>query len=742
MTKILIVEDERIIAEDMQKRLKNMGYDSIIASTGEEAIQKAEGDTQLVLMDIVLGEGIDGIEAAQHIRSQVNIPVVFVTAYTDEKTLKRAKVTEPFGYIVKPFGDKELRATIEMALYKHQMEKALQGERDKLQALMDGLVRTEIGINIVRSDYVVLFQNQTLKNRFGDVTGELCYKVFMGLNQPCTSCPVERAVRTNAVQNQEVVGVCKKYYEIISAPFPSPDGSINKAIEVVIDITERKRSELQLRTLFEASKLINSTMDIDTIFRFIADAYQELVGFDNFVIFLVSEDKTSVYPAYTSERVGGRLKNVTLEYDDGLIGYCIKTKEPLLSGNAQLDERARKISGVTEPFISQIIVPLIIEDECVGAIHISKAEENAYDEGDVEALKPLGEVISSAARNSQLYHEIKEIGEQLEKRIEEKSKKLEIILNTRQSLQKERSWERGLTTIVEAMEMLGFERSAVFLVNPMRKTLESYSGKGGGLPKKNVSISLKDTEYFGVQCVMEKKTIHIKEYEPGKGKQIIPGAHSFVWVPIVVQNEAFAALATDNMKSNSPITEEDVKDLEILAGMCAAFIDRTRILVEPVAEDRLRTAFKYWLDPAEGYVVLEKKPEKCLEIFVDLVTHGIPGFVVSRKHPGKLRREYKLARTPIVWLSRSGREDTMTPDDLPKLNFIIEDFTKKSEESVVLFDGLEYLVSQIGFETVLKFLQELRDVAVVNNSRMIIPLHRDTVSTREFSILEREFTIL
>ncbi len=122
MVTILIVEDERIVAEDIQKSLENLGYSvSAIVPSGEKAIQKAEEDNpDLVLMDIVLKGDMDGIEAAEQIYSHFNIPVVYLTAHADEKKLQRAKATESYGYLLKPFEDEELHTTIEMALHRHK----------------------------------------------------------------------------------------------------------------------------------------------------------------------------------------------------------------------------------------------------------------------------------------------------------------------------------------------------------------------------------------------------------------------------------------------------------------------------------------------------------------------------------------------------------------------------------------------------------------------------------------------
>ncbi len=135
---ILIVEDERIIAEDLRRTLESLGYSVAgIASSGEEAIKKAaETRPDLVLMDIRLQGRMDGTEAASRVRDEFDIPVVYLTAYADEGTLQRARITEPYGYIIKPFQQRELCSSIEIALYKHEMERRLKESERWLSATL------------------------------------------------------------------------------------------------------------------------------------------------------------------------------------------------------------------------------------------------------------------------------------------------------------------------------------------------------------------------------------------------------------------------------------------------------------------------------------------------------------------------------------------------------------------------------------------------------------------------------
>lgn len=133
--KVLVVEDESVVAMDLKDRLVDLGYSvPAFASSGEEAIRRvAKEQPDLVLMDVRLKGKMDGIEAAEVIRARFNIPVVYLTAFADDDTLRRAQVTAPFGYLVKPFEELQLHATIKMALHKHKLERALHESEERLR---------------------------------------------------------------------------------------------------------------------------------------------------------------------------------------------------------------------------------------------------------------------------------------------------------------------------------------------------------------------------------------------------------------------------------------------------------------------------------------------------------------------------------------------------------------------------------------------------------------------------------
>lgn len=142
---VLVVEDESIVSKDIQYSLKKLGYNVVgAAATGEKAIELAgELSPNIILMDIMLKGQITGIEASAEIKEKYNIPIIFLTAYADENTLSKAKVTEPYAYIIKPFKEIDLHTSIEMALYKHGKELEVLRERDMLYSVVENKESTE-----------------------------------------------------------------------------------------------------------------------------------------------------------------------------------------------------------------------------------------------------------------------------------------------------------------------------------------------------------------------------------------------------------------------------------------------------------------------------------------------------------------------------------------------------------------------------------------------------------------------
>jgi PAS domain S-box-containing protein len=258
-TTILIVEDEKIIAKGIEKRLRGMGYlVAGSASTAEEAIQKAtELRPDLVLMDIHLGNGMDGVEAADRMRRRLNLPVVYLTAHSDEATLQRAKLTEPFGYVLKPYEDRDLQTAIEIGLYKHKMEQRLRENEQWLAATLasigDSVIATDDGGRVrFMNSLAEQLTGWTQNDAFGTDVREVFQIVEEKNRRPVTNPAFEALARgepvglaPNAILIDRAGG--ERPIDDSAAPIRDVSGKVAGAVLVFRDISERRRLEDHLR---------------------------------------------------------------------------------------------------------------------------------------------------------------------------------------------------------------------------------------------------------------------------------------------------------------------------------------------------------------------------------------------------------------------------------------------------------------------------------------------------------------
>jgi PAS domain S-box-containing protein len=291
---ILIVEDEGIIAEDLQMSLREGGYEvTSIVSTGRAAIMEAEARRpDLVLMDIVLQGPIDGIEAADLIRTKLDVPIIYLTAYSDEKMLERAKVTGPFGYLLKPFRDRELHGTIEMALFKHKLEKQLREREQWLSVTLQS-----IGDAVIAADKsgLVTLMNPLARKLTGwsqeAAKDKALHEVFNVVEER-TGAPV--AGLRDGPKVQAWIGGLSDHPMILksgdgtttaiegsTAPIRGANGVTVGTVVVFRDITERRRAEERLRLLSEAVEQASegiAVVDLDGNMLFVNQAFAGMHG--------------------------------------------------------------------------------------------------------------------------------------------------------------------------------------------------------------------------------------------------------------------------------------------------------------------------------------------------------------------------------------------------------------------------------------------------------------------------------
>ncbi|MDI6917845.1 MAG: DUF835 domain-containing protein [Thermoplasmatales archaeon] len=160
--------------------------------------------------------------------------------------------------------------------------------------------------------------------------------------------------------------------------------------------------------------------------------------------------------------------------------------------------------------------------------------------------------------------------------------------------------------------------------------------------------------------------------------------------------------------------------------------------LELTPEARIETAMKYDIKPGFSYLVEEERAELAFDIFKDFVQHDVPGLCITRMHLDKVRETFGLVKTPILWLSKTPGENNLSPTDLGMLRHTILEYLDKSGESIVLLDGLEYLITNNGFPLVLKYLDDINESVMMSKSGLIIPVDPRTLEEKELALLERD----
>lgn len=258
--RILIVEDEVIIAHDIMKTVENDGYEVVaMVSSGSDAIKLArEAAPDLILMDIIIEGDMTGIEAAEKISEFSTVPIVYLTSFSDQITLQSAKLTGPYGYILKPFEERELNITIEMAFFRQKMETQLQDSEAKYRTLLNSIQSPVCALD---REFKVLYCN----GEFGEIYHEISSKLV--------GCDL-KTIKTEFDSNWIVEGAAEVLQsnnplqkegqngnkELLTRIYPTPNG----VLLIFNDITARKRNE---RELFELNNYLEQRVNNELIKR-------------------------------------------------------------------------------------------------------------------------------------------------------------------------------------------------------------------------------------------------------------------------------------------------------------------------------------------------------------------------------------------------------------------------------------------------------------------------------------------
>ena len=689
MVKILVVEDEHIVAMDLMSRLRNLGVPGS-ASSGEEAIEKTgKYRPDLVLMDIFLNGQMDGIQAAGQIRARYNIPIIYLTAYADSSTLQRAKITEPFGYVLKPFEERELLTTIEMALYKYRIEQRLKdSERwlgTTLKSIGDGVVATD-------QDGRVKFMNPVAEALSGwkqeEALGKSMTEVFRVISaetrQPLDD-PVSRVLRQSSVVGQSIGAVLISragketpvYHS--AAPIRDDAGTVAGVVLIVSAITERKRAEEALRRknreleiVSSITSSINRSRGMDEMLDRILHDSLELLEMDAGAIYLCEQEcgvtrfaQLAAVAARTDAGKAVRYRQVL--HDVSQDPNTIRPGDPAIA----IFEGAKAAASV----------PITVREGLIGIIAYYSASGVAIGDDRAAMLLGIGAQIGIAIENQRLF-----------KNIQDTSKYLADVINESPD---------AVLTVDPGGFVTSFNKSASRLLK-----YEADEVRG-----RHVTSLLPDNADIDLA---ERKN-YVREFRCKDGT-------------VITLNISTSTLFRDGRKSGFIITLKDLSEI-------------TGLKIVPLLEKAVDTAQQYHYEPGVMYLFDKRKGSQSWEVFADQVKHNIRGLCVTRQSPKKIREQYGLEKTPIIWLTGGEGipgEISMKPDNLTGLGATLGKFLAESKGGLVLLDGVEYLMTRNGYEAVLKLMHFLNDRVMTSDCMVLCSIDPLTMEERQYRILLTE----
>lgn len=433
---IIVVEDESVVAKDIQSTLIEKGYKvPAVAYSGEDAVKKVqEFKPDIVLMDIVLKGKMDGVEAANQIVSLYDIPVIFITAFADDLTLQRAKKSEPFGYLLKPYEENELQITIEMALYKHQMDKKLRDSEKWLSTTL-----RSIGDAVIATDEngKIIFMNQIAENLTGwalyKAKGKDLCEVFRIINEftkTATINPVEKVLKEGIIIGlaNHTILISHDGREIpiddSAAPIINDKGKIIGVVLVFRDITERKKTEEEIRYRNEFEKIIISistnfinipTIEIDKGINQALKLIGEFTKADRCYILLMPDDSKEIKKAHIWSKSGiikkEEFKKMALLNSSFIQNKLIDKLETVTINNIDSlsDDMNEEKKYLKEEGIKSIIaIPMVYGNSFVGILGLDSASsEKIWAEESISLLQILGEIFYNALMRKKVEEDLR-----------------------------------------------------------------------------------------------------------------------------------------------------------------------------------------------------------------------------------------------------------------------------------------------------------------------------------------------
>ncbi len=427
----MLVEDDKAAIIEIQHRLKELGYSNLIfASMGEEALQKAIGfRPDLILMDIFLKGEIDGVEAARQIEAKLKIPIVYITGHTDYDTLQRAKVTEPYGYVFKPFTKVELATVIETAMYRYQVEKELIEAKQWLSTTLQSISEAVITTNKAG---LITFMNPAAE-ALTDWTqaaslGKNITEIFNIIKEE-THAPSENSVVK--ILRKGMVSSFKDYNLLVTkngvekpiihsaSPIKNKEDEIIGVVLIFRDVSNEKATEQRQKLAHELGRRLTMLLDSQDLLLETVNSLKNTFGYYHTHIYLfyeVAKETSSgqakkegilVVGEGTGE-AGATMKkqrhHIPLNAKRSLVARAARTHRAVVVNNVT-QHRSHLPNPLLPETRSESAIPLLLGERLIGVLDVQHNKLKHFNADEIRMLQTVADQLSVALSNAQFFTE-------------------------------------------------------------------------------------------------------------------------------------------------------------------------------------------------------------------------------------------------------------------------------------------------------------------------------------------------
>lgn len=328
---------------------------------------------------------------------------------------------------------------------------------------------------------------------------------------------------------------------------------------------------------------------------------------------------------------------------------------------------------------------------------------------------------------------IRKLNETVTERLIQKVNQINHISELRESLKSSPGVSQGFQIILDSSTRdLGMTDAAILTVSVEKRIVEVRAVKSTRPIDVKTTYSL-DAPFAEYECLNnDSPTSRIALKEPS-----ILGTRSLHCCSISLENQVRGILALGN-DNDLILDESDLSVLRLYSGLVGTVLETSTLTVEPMKEAVKKSQSKYTLEFGRNYIVADNT-DLAYDVFTDKIMSGIEGLCITRTLPSKVREKYGLKKTPIIWLTNESVKGERTISSLQDISILISNYVEKVEKPVILIDGIEYLNSHQGFESVYHFLQAKRTQVEAAEGILIIPFFQGALDQKEVKLLEREF---